>query len=182
MIQWLRKYRVSSVLDSRSPLPEPLKADLAASDELRRFARESETVGRELRETVPVPNYPDTLHDRIMSAVANASAGQTSKSAEATRGFGLLVSGPRFVLRRLGYACLGTATVCLLVWGWWGHPATQTDPATQRVLASATVALQASEIMAETLPQAMVAPLSQEWERLNQDLNRTKEFLLASVP
>jgi hypothetical protein len=32
------------------------------------------------------------------------------------------------------------------------------------------------------MPSQMVAPLSEEWERLNGDLDRTQEFLLASLP
>jgi hypothetical protein len=32
------------------------------------------------------------------------------------------------------------------------------------------------------MPAEMVAPLSEEWQRLNVDFDRAQEFLLASLP
>ena len=36
--------------------------------------------------------------------------------------------------------------------------------------------------MVRTMPSAVVAPLSDELERLNRDLDKTAKFLLASLP
>jgi hypothetical protein len=49
-------------------------------------------------------------------------------------------------------------------------------------LAPAVAALDLSEEMARTMPDAVMAPLSDEWQRLGRDLDRTTQFLLASLP
>jgi hypothetical protein len=36
--------------------------------------------------------------------------------------------------------------------------------------------------MARAVPSAVVAPLTDELQKLNQDLNNTAQFLLASLP
>jgi hypothetical protein len=36
--------------------------------------------------------------------------------------------------------------------------------------------------MARTMPAAALAPLTEEWQRLNQDVDATAAFLLATLP
>jgi len=36
--------------------------------------------------------------------------------------------------------------------------------------------------MASTVPGTALAPLTEEWQRLNQDLDNTTQFLLATLP
>jgi hypothetical protein len=49
-------------------------------------------------------------------------------------------------------------------------------------LATANNALELSEQITQTMPAAVMAPLSDEWQGLNRDLQNTAQFLLASLP
>ena len=59
-----------------------------------------------------------------------------------------------------------------------GRPLVQDRPS----LAVVTIALEMSGQLAHTVPSAVVAPLSDELERLNRDLDDTAQFILASLP
>jgi hypothetical protein len=74
------------------------------------------------------------------------------------------------------------AVVVLLV-AWWAlhSPVRQPTQPTQS-LAAATTALQMGDQMVRAMPSAVVAPLSDELERLTRDLDNTAQFLLASLP
>jgi hypothetical protein len=54
--------------------------------------------------------------------------------------------------------------------------------AAQSAFERAGTTLAASEEMAWTAPATAVAPLTEEWQRLNQDLDNTAQFLLAALP
>jgi hypothetical protein len=54
--------------------------------------------------------------------------------------------------------------------------------AAQSAFERAGATLATSEEMALAVPGAAVAPLTQEWQRLNQDLDNTTQFLLATLP
>ena len=47
---------------------------------------------------------------------------------------------------------------------------------------SLTDAFQAGEQITEMIPVQLVDPLTQEWQRVNLDLENTSRFLLAAVP
>jgi len=66
----------------------------------------------------------------------------------------------------------------------WQMPRGPARPPAQgtRSLAAAATALEMSSQLAQTVPSAVVAPLSDELERLNRDLDNTAEFILASLP
>jgi hypothetical protein len=68
--------------------------------------------------------------------------------------------------------------LCFGVWRLANRPA----GAGQVPLAAAGTALDFSEQVAQDMPARVVAPLSDEWQRVNQDLENTAEFLLASLP
>ena len=120
-----------------------------------------------LKQDVPEAEAPAFLHSSIMAAVRRAE-----RSAAEPRGLALLrwARVPAFVL----VALLGL---------WWAlrSPVQPAQPDTQS-LAAATTALEVSGEMARAVPTAVVAPLSEELERLNLDLNNTARFLLASLP
>jgi hypothetical protein len=62
-------------------------------------------------------------------------------------------------------------------------PVASTHPVSQRDgLAPAAVALELGQQVTQRMPAEMVAPLSEEWQRLNLDFDRAQEFLLASLP
>jgi len=85
--------------------------------------------------------------------------------------------------RRLQWASwpLLVAVGVLVVW----HA--QRGPAPVRVqdvqtLAAASTALELGDQVARTAPAVVVAPLADEWGKLNRDLDETAQFLLASLP
>ena len=74
-------------------------------------------------------------------------------------------------------AALALAAVWLALRGPVAPPAQGTQS-----LAAATTALEMSGQLAQTVPSAVVAPLSDELARLNRDLDNTAQFILASLP
>jgi hypothetical protein len=75
----------------------------------------------------------------------------------------------------------GAALALLVVWQFLQHEAQPPTPAAQSLIAAAS-ALEIGGQMARTVPAAVVAPLSHELHQLNRDLDKTAEYLLASVP
>jgi hypothetical protein len=61
------------------------------------------------------------------------------------------------------------------------HVASRPTPA-RGAFEPAGRALTTSEEMASTVPGTALAPLTEEWQRLNQDLDNTTQFLLATLP
>ena len=117
-----------------------------------------------LRRSVPQTGMPPGLHGSIMRAV------QTS--------------GPPLPAERK--ASLGSwvpvlAVVALIgtVWAW--HLGLRPAP-TPSAFERAGTALATSREMARAVPATALAPLNEEWRRLNQDLDNTAQFLLASLP
>jgi hypothetical protein len=55
-------------------------------------------------------------------------------------------------------------------------------PTAAQALSAPAAALDWSAEMSRTVPAAVVAPLSDELERVNRDLENTADFLLASLP
>jgi hypothetical protein len=74
-----------------------------------------------------------------------------------------------------------SALVLALCFGAW-RLANRSAGAGQTPLAAAGTALDLSEQVAQDMPARVVAPLADEWQRVNQDLKNTAEFLLASLP
>ena len=80
------------------------------------------------------------------------------------------------------------ALVALTVLGVWYAlhqpvPATVQTPVpnTQSLAATAT-ALEMSDLVVRDIPSAVLRPLSEEWARVNLDMDNTAQFLLASLP
>ena len=70
------------------------------------------------------------------------------------------------------------ALVCAL-WTWHAAPIRAPSP---NPIEIAATTLAGSGDMARTMPAAALAPLTEEWQRLNQDVNATAAFLLATLP
>jgi hypothetical protein len=122
---------------------------------------------RALKETAPKAEAPASLHGSIMQAVRAAN-----RPAAAQR--------QPTMLRWLPAPAL--AVILLLVAFWVLHSPVRTPVQSTRSLAAASTALQLGGQMVRSMPSAMVAPLSDEMARLSLDLDKTAQFLLASLP
>jgi hypothetical protein len=170
-MKWFAKFKISAALDSRKPLPRAVHNAMARSDELYRFEKQAVSLKRALKATpAPASEPPPGLHEDIMRAV-RAGARPATQVRE-------------LVLWRWLPAPALAALVLLAVWGAL-RPAWDSSrrAAAERAgLGPAVAVLDLGERVAQSMPSEMVAPLSEEWERLNRDLDRTQQFLLASLP
>ena len=126
--------------------------------------KEYRPVDQALRNAVPALEVPPGLHTSIMVAVRTLGPPIPSVRKPSS-------------LRWLP-APLLVALFCAL-WAW--HMASK-PAAAQSAFERASTTLAASEEMAWTAPGTAVAPLTEEWQRLNQDRDNTAQFLLASLP
>lgn len=165
---WLTKVRISAALDAGKQSSAWIRRRVSGSEDLRGFEQELTALDRALSQTAPEPKAPASLHCAIMQAVAEAANGPVTARRE--RGMLRWAFVPGFVL-----------IVMLGVW-WVLHNPVQQPRQNAQSLAGVTTALDMSGQMAQTMPSAMVAPLSVELERLNRDLDNTAQFLLASLP
>jgi hypothetical protein len=167
MKSWLKKFRIANSLDTRRPLPAPLPEAIARDAELRRFADDLAAVDEALRQSPPDLKTPVDLHASIMHAVR--SEVEEPEQSPILPWFRWLAAPALIALALAGV--------------WWAvRPtgvATHESPAT---LAAASSALELPHKIARTMPAEMLAPLSEEMARVNQDLDRTKQFLIASLP
>ena len=62
------------------------------------------------------------------------------------------------------------------------NPASQAGPADSHAFAAASSALELGGSMVREAPAAVLSPLSDELQRLDRDLLKTGQFLLASLP
>jgi hypothetical protein len=165
MKSWLIKFRISAALDSGKPLPPALKKALAASEELCRFEERARAVEWALREGKPEPEPVPFLHGAIMRRLTEAQE-QASPRAKS-----------RLLLR-----LAAPAVAVLLVVGLWSalkRPGPVPPPPSMASLGST---LEMGNEMTRSLSAGLLAPLSEELDHVNQDLDTTAAFLLASVP
>jgi hypothetical protein len=161
MKSWLAKFRISSALDSPKPLRESLQRKINGSRELGQFVAQATSAGEALRKNIPKSAPPPALHSAIMSSL---------RAAEFIPYSGWRMAG---LAAPAAVAMLLTATV------WWNWPRPQHAPTPS---ISTSTALEFGSRMPETLPAAVVAPLSEELEKVNLDINRAAQFLVASLP
>ena len=167
MKSWIAKLRISMALDADQPSSAWLRRRPSASAELRGIEQEMLALDRALKEAAPRAEAPGSLHQSIMQAVRAAN-----RPAAAPRQPSMLrwVPVPVFA-------------VMLVLGVLWVLQSPVRPPAqTAQPLAAATTALNLGNQMVRTMPSAVVAPLSDELERLNRDLDKTAQFLLASLP
>jgi hypothetical protein len=158
------QYRISAALDAATPLPPALQQKLGADDRLRCYAQDLGALDQALRDSLPQPEAPSALRAAIMREVR--SAGRPA------------VSAPMKSLLRWLPAPAFAALICLLLVRHNASPPTPSPGALQ----SASAVLMASGQIAHAAPASALAPLTEEWQRLNQDLDNTAQFLLATLP
>jgi hypothetical protein len=161
MKSWLAKFRISAALDAGKPLPESLRRKIAADPELERFARRTEALGRALR-SVPLPD--PSLHDSIMRSVRNAARREQPRRSLA----------PSW----LPAAAAAAALTIACVWATFHRP----TPPSRESLDGAVMVFEESEQMLNTMPKMVMAPMYDEWARVDQDVQDTTHVLLASFP
>jgi hypothetical protein len=167
MMLWLTKLRISIAMDASQQAPARLRRKISSSTELRRFEQELAELDRALKQAPPKPEAPALLHRSIMLAVRAGN-----RPVAVAREPGLMHWAPLPVL---------VAIVLLGIWWVLQRPLQPTTQDTQS-LVHATAALEMGNQMSRTVPSAVIAPLSNELERLGQDLDNTTRFLLASLP
>ena len=164
-----RQFRLSSKLDEGTA-PAQLQ-QLAAGQSARQFAEDLARVDERLRAAQLEPEAPDSLHASIMTAVRAQSPTQPADARQ------------RPVEPVPGILLLGRRA------GWWAAPVyaavlvacllaalhLMPRPAPRSPFASVEKGL-------TQLPGTVLSPLSGELESLQRDLEKTTQFVLASVP
>jgi hypothetical protein len=167
MKSWFTKLRISAALDDGYKPSASLRRNIDRSERLQSFEDEMAAVDRALKQCPPKPQAHPGLHRSIMQAVRAAE-----RPAAAPAGL---------VFLRWAAAPVVAVLALVAVWLALRGPAVPPTQATQS-LAAARTALEMSGQLAQTMPSAVVAPLSDELARLNQDLDNTAQFILASLP
>ncbi len=166
MKTWFAKFRISSALDTGRPVPESVRCALVGSDELRGFERSVANLDQALREARPESPTPARLHNSIMNAVRAAEPPVTARR-------------PALALRWLAASSL--AAVVVIAASWIGlRPSPQ--PVRPSSLAMASTAVEVSSQAPQVVPEAMIAPLSDELERVESDCDGGFQTVLASLP
>ncbi len=167
MKSWISRLRISLALDAEERPSTRLPRWPGASAELRALEEEMVALDRALKETAPKAQAPVSLHGSIMQAVRTAQRPAVSARQP-------------ILLRWLPAPALALMLVMATLWVMYRPVRTPSQDA--QTLATATSPLHLGNEMVQTMPSAMVAPLSDELARLNQDLDKTAQFLLATLP
>jgi hypothetical protein len=162
MKSWFAKFRISNALNAGT-LPPSLRRKIDASDELRHYAADQAALGEALKRTAPRPPALPELHSSILRAIRAADKSNSPR-----------VSGIGW--RWLAPAAL-TALVLLGIFVLLHRP----PPPTQIVNISPVPQIESEKELVQLIPP-VTAPLSDEFARLNTDLRRTEQFLLAKLP
>ena len=189
MKNWLTKFRISSALDAGKPLSESLRRKIQQSDRLRQFVAETIALENSLKNHVPKPPSPPSLHSVIMNSIVGADVRRLTsikptaasqpplRSRYPNRGSLRHNPLPNQFLRWLPAPALALLLVASF---WWALH--RPISASSGSLSMATTTLQLGGDMPQTIPAAVVAPLSQELDHLNRDLDSAARFVLASLP
>ncbi len=148
-------------MDAGEPLPKSLRRAIASDPELEQFTRRTERLGRSLRRP---PLADASLHDSIMRAVRAAAHPRQPRRSP---GLVWLASS----------VCAGSLVVVSV---WMGFRPPAHPPG--KSLDGAVMVLEMGERMPNTMPSMVMAPLSDEWARVDHQLQNTREVLLTSLP
>ena len=171
MKSWLMKFKISNALNERRPLPPAVERALTESDELRRFAGNCRDLEHALKTQLTRPEESQELHDSIMRAVRNAQPER--------------VPVERFTWPRwIPVASLGLVILLALLFASQLLPGThrKLPPANSPSLAAAGSAIELGGNLVHEAPDIVMAPLSEEMRKLDDNLAAAKTFLLASLP
>jgi hypothetical protein len=177
MNSWIAKFLISAALDpSESGKPfssEPARVRAAVPrSELAQFEQSIRVVDHRLKAARPAQDVPPDLHAQIMGAVR----AESRKAASS-----------QWRLWRRWLPAPALAVLAFIV-VWQAPDAPEPAPVPPQTvvrtpsLSGAAAALEFGHNLAQKAPLAAVAPLEQEMEMLAQDLLKTAEFLLASLP
>jgi hypothetical protein len=170
MKSWFTKLSISNGIDARKPLPLALQQTIARSEELRSFERETLALDCGLKGGPPLAAVIPSLHDSIMEAVRTE---RKLPSKEKTHRFQWV--------RWLPAPALAAVIAGGILWN--TRPQGQPPSAATAELSGAISAtFDLSDEMARSMPSVIIAPLTKELQLMNQDLESTAEFLLASLP
>jgi hypothetical protein len=173
MISWFNKFRTSPVHAETKQLPRSRRDDAIRVEEFSRLDENRLPLDQVLRRTVRRPEMPSDLHNSIMGAVRSAAA---TKSLQR----------PALVPLVRWLSVPAAAAVALLgSWLLWRgplHPGRISASGQVATLNQAAALLEAGDQMKREMPAAMMAPLSNEWTRIQRDVDSTEQFLVASVP
>ena len=168
MKTWLARMRISAALDEGRESGGSSPQDHGLPAELRDFEREMTALDSALKQSAPRPQAPASLHASIMRAVKETD----HRVVKAWSGLAFLRWLPVPVAAALVFLVL------------LHQPRGRVQPPPRGVpsLAGASAALEAGSEMARSVPLAVVAPLTDELQNLNRDLDTTAKFLLSSLP
>lgn len=136
--------------------------------------RSDEALESALRNSKPTTEIPAALHNSIMSAVQAVCREEDARL------------GQTWIIRRFASArwlpIAGLASLALVsLWLAVSHRSDRMTSNTQS-LPEISTAFSASREVVDALPSATVGPLSDELDNVGRDLDRTAEFLLATLP
>jgi hypothetical protein len=138
-----------------------------------KFGNSDEALKSALRDSAPRPEFPPDLHDSIMNAVHATRAESNSVSvSEMFQSF----------LRSRWIPVTGCAGLVLLAVWLTIHNRPAATPQSPQPLSEISDAFATSQELVDSLPSVAVGPLSDELDKVNRDLDRTAEFLIATLP
>jgi hypothetical protein len=139
-----------------------------------KFRNSDRTLEISLRGSAPRTEFPATLHDSIMRAVHAAHREERAQVSA-------FAKFQRFVQMRwvpaTGLASVVAVAVLLML-----HNRPESPNLNPETLPEISAAFSASQEMVDAIPSVTVGPLSDELDKVNQDLDRTAKFLLATLP
>jgi hypothetical protein len=139
-----------------------------------KFRNSDESLKTALRGSAPKTEFPATLHNSIMRAVGAVHREERTQVS----GFTMFERFAKIrwlpVIGIAGFVLLGVVIAI--------HNGPERKTSNSQVQAQISAAFTASQEVVDALPSVTVGPLSDELDKVNQDLDRTAEFLLATLP
>jgi hypothetical protein len=172
----LTKFRLSNALDEKAggPLPDALREKIAACPELRDFAQRAAALDRGLRRPPAGPGADAMCHQSIMRAVRASAA----ESAASGAGCSPLPFGRAPMT--IGFAAMAAIAIWLAVRP--PAPGLPAGASNAQSLAAAQIVLDVSGEISRSMPDAVVAPLSNELACVDHDIRDTTQFILGVLP
>jgi hypothetical protein len=170
MKSWLPKMKLFGLADRRKSAGYPRFSQSAPHPKPLEHALESAT---------PRVEIPPALHLSIMQAVRDAAVSATPEHSET------LAAGERAPrLARIFLWWLGVpSTALLIVLAVWVNAYIRSqENSSEPKMNPAAIAFQAREKITDAVPALTLAPLTDELERLDQDLESAQQLLAASLP
>jgi hypothetical protein len=128
-----------------------------------------------LRGSPPKSEFPPALHNSIMRAI------KASPREERSQAFGFAIFQRFTKIRWLPI----TGFAALILFGSWlalHHSPVKSATSSAQSFSEISSALATSQELMDSLPAVTVGPLSDELDKVNRDLDRTAEFLIATLP